>query len=193
MPVSTVHLSATGLTLPRDPEGSRIVSVTVRPCASSFALAAASVCTFSKVAAQAPFGLARRNEPAPPSSAAAAPVFSAVRRVMSSMPGLLVMVASPLTLCSVVCAIDLQLVSLDVLRRVFGVANIGGDLVSRHPFHIADAAHDRCDLPTRRRRQRLVRDRLDELANPEAAGVASGPPGRQGVVCPDSLIAVCDC
>ena len=72
----------------------------MRPWASSFAFAAASVCTLSKVAAQAPFGRASRNEPAPPSSAAAAPVFSAARRVMSSMPGFLVIIASPFS-CSV--------------------------------------------------------------------------------------------
>ena len=42
IPVSAVHLWATGLMLPRDPDGSRMRRVTTRPLANSFAAFAAS-------------------------------------------------------------------------------------------------------------------------------------------------------
>src|SRR4029079_12183342 len=70
--------------------------------------------------------------------------------------------------------------------------HIRGDLVREHAFGGAHAADDRRDALARRRRQPLVGDGLEELADPKAAGIARGLPGRERMIGADTLVAVGD-
>ena len=81
---------------------------------------------------------------------------------------------------------------LDVAWREALVADVRRQLVRRHPLDLAHPGHDRGDLAARRFREPLIGHRLDELADPQPAGVARSTAGRQRVVGADALVAIGD-
>src|SRR5262245_18980885 len=72
------------------------------------------------------------------------------------------------------------------------LAQVGRRLAGEHALDLADAGDDGGHAPARAPREALVGDGLDELARPEAAGVARGAPGGQDVVRADGLVGIGD-
>src|SRR3954469_25580146 len=79
------------------------------------------------------------------------------------------------------------------LRRPSSItllSQIRGRLVRQHTLDLAHAGDRGRDAAARLTREALLRDRLDELTDPEPARVARRPARGQDVVRPDGLVGV---